>query len=50
MAVKFNGPLIATNDGNRLWMRVGSLLSKREGHRSIVIGNSIMHIGGNNKQ
>lgn len=29
-----------------MWTRVGSLLTPRFGHRSIVIEDSIMHIGG----
>ena len=32
--------------GGEMWTEVGSLLSTRYGHRSIVIGDSIMHIGG----
>ena len=29
-----------------MWTEVGSLLTPRSAHRSIVINNSIMHIGG----
>ena len=29
-----------------IWKNVGNLLSRRRGHRSIVLGNQIFHIGG----
>ena len=29
-----------------MWTRVGSLLTSRFSHRSVVVGGSIMHIGG----
>ena len=29
-----------------IWTKVGNLLSGRSGHRSIVLGNQIFHIGG----
>jgi len=32
-------------DGN-MWTEAGTSLSSRKGHRSIVIGDTIMHIGG----
>ena len=35
---------IPTN-GN-MWTQVGSLMKPRRGHRSVAIGDSIMHIGG----
>ena len=32
------------------WTRMGDLLSKRRAHRSIVIGDFILHIGGTDTQ
>jgi len=32
------------------WKKIGTLLTKRGGHRSIVTGNVIMHIGGDHEQ
>jgi len=29
-----------------IWTNVGNLVSARDGHRSIVLGNKIFHIGG----
>jgi len=29
-----------------IWTKVGTLLSSRFGHRSIIVGNAIIHIGG----
>jgi len=29
-----------------IWKKAGHLLSRRTGHRSIVLGNKIFHIGG----
>ena len=29
-----------------VWTDMGTLLSRREGHRSIVLDNTIIHIGG----
>ena len=46
MAVKFQASSMASNDGNKMWLKIESLLSKRDSHRSIVIGNAIMHVGG----
>ena len=37
LAVKFDGAD---------WTEVGSLLNARSGHRSIVMDNTIVHIGG----
>ena len=29
-----------------VWTEMGTLLSRRDGHRSIVLDNTIIHIGG----
>ena len=42
IGVKFSQIAIKEN----MWTRVGSLIKKRQGNRSVVIGGSIMHIGG----
>ena len=41
LAIKYDGTT---------WTQVGSLMNQRYAHRSIVIDNSIMHIGGWNTQ
>ena len=33
-----------------MWTEAGTLLSPRRGHGSIVIGDTIMHIGGGGTQ
>ena len=42
--------LVAKMDENGLdrniWTKMGSLLTTREGHRSIVLHNKIVHVGG----
>jgi len=32
-----------------IWKKVGTLLSRRSDHRSIIVGNRIIHIGGTRK-
>ena len=41
---------LAMKFSNSGWRKVGELLRARGGHRSVVIGNSIIHIGGNGGQ
>ena len=36
LAVKFDGK----------WSHIGSLYQKRDGHRSLVRGNTVFHVGG----
>ena len=39
--------LVAKFDGE--WTEMASLLAPRRGHSSVVIGNTIVHIGGSEK-
>jgi len=33
-----------------VWTDMGTLLSTREGHRSVVLDNTIIHVGGRNSK
>ena len=46
MLISYNTTTLACKYDGTEWTEFGSLLNGREGYRSIVLDNTIMHIGG----
>ena len=41
---------LAAKFGSNGWERVGSLMQRRLGHRSLVQGSKVLHIGGGDEE